>query len=82
MKYPGSSTPASLFKERIEKVTEMESTFSGCLSLTGEIIINAKNIEKYDGCFDWTELPITLKGSSPYLAELAATSNNGNVTVD
>ena len=61
-------------------VTNMESTFGNCTSLTGEIEINATNLTDYTDCFHRTEKPIKIVGSTPYKAELAATTYNGNVT--
>ena len=61
-------------------VTKMESTFESCTSLKGTIEINA-NPTCYNGCFGFTTEPITLRGSSPILTELAGTSYRGNVTV-
>ena len=61
-------------------VTNMRGTFCNCISLTGTIEINA-NPTSYDECFAFTMEPITLRGSSPILAELANTSYDGNVTV-
>lgn len=64
-----------------ESVNEMEFTFQNCTSLTGTITINA-TLNYKDGCFKGTVKPIVLKGTSPNLAELAATAENGNVTVE
>ena len=61
-------------------VTNMSYAFAGCTALTGEVVIQASP-STYGGCFEYTALPITLSGSSTVLAELAATSSNGNVTV-
>lgn len=61
-------------------VTEMRWTFRKCISLTGEIEINASPTS-YDECFAGTSQPIVLTGTSTVLAELAATATNGNVTV-
>jgi hypothetical protein len=58
----------------------MSGTFSNCKSLSGQIVINASPAA-YDSCFAETAQPITLTGSSTLLAELAATSENGNVTL-
>ena len=58
----------------------MEETFADCFSLTGNVVINA-NPEVYANCFQCTMEPITLSGSSSLLAELAETSEAGNVTV-
>ena len=60
--------------------SKMTNTFGGCTMLTGEIEIHA-NPTSYDCCFSVTQQPITLTGSSTMLVELAATGNNGNVTV-
>ena len=63
-------------------VTNMSNTFKNCKVLTGTITINAKPMS-YDGCFAGTVQPIVLSGtaSTTYLTNLAATSTNGNVTV-
>ena len=61
-------------------VKYMGHTFEGCTSLTGTIEINA-NPRSYYNCFASTREPITLRGSSPILAELADTSYGDNVTV-
>ena len=63
-----------------ENVDDLRNAFEGCTSLAGAIQINA-NPDKYNNCFAGTTKPITLTGSSTKLAELAATANNGNVTV-
>ena len=65
-------------------VTTMESTFRGCNNISGTIEINAVKINNYAGCFHFAGSKtsgIVLTGSSPYLAELAATDANGKVTV-
>lgn len=56
-----------------ESVNEMGATFQNCTSLTGTITINA-TLNYKDGCFKGTVKPIVLKGTSPNLAELAATA--------
>ena len=61
-------------------VINMNSTFKNCKSLTGTITVNAKPTD-YRKCFLDTQSPIFLTGSSTKLAEIAATANNGNVTV-
>jgi hypothetical protein len=61
-------------------VTDMRYTFYGCTNLTGTITINA-NPRWYDNCFSDTTKPITLKGTSTMLQDLANTANNGNVSV-
>ena len=79
-----SMTTAPMIPRRVE---DMADAFRGCVALTGTITVHADDIE-YSGetfscknCFYGTAQPITLTGSSTKLAELAATSNNGNVTV-
>lgn len=64
-------------------VTNLNAAFSSCVSLTGNIIINAKTLtsEAIENCFEGTQYPITISGKSPHLDELAATAQNGNVTV-
>lgn len=61
-------------------VTDMMQTFYLCSSLTGEVVIHA-DPASYRDCFAMTAYDITLTGSSTILAELAATSEYGNVTV-
>lgn len=61
-------------------VTNMNRTFRDCTSLTGTIEINA-NPSYFEDCFNRTYEQITLTGSSTMLNELAATSQNGNITV-
>jgi hypothetical protein len=61
-------------------VTNMDGTFVACSALTGSIVINATPAS-YLSCFASTTQPIVLNGSSTVLNELAATGNNGNVTV-
>lgn len=82
--------------EKLEKapkipnsVTNMACTFYNCEKLTGVVVINAEHFIEggcmdyngYTNCFLDTILPIMLKGTSPYLTEIAATATNGNVTV-
>ena len=62
-------------------VIHLADTFNGCTALTGEIIIHASP-EYYDNCFSGTRLAITLRGESMILEDLAATAENGNVTVE
>lgn len=61
-------------------VTSLLYTFHGCTSLTGTITIHA-NPTQYKQCFADTQLSITLTGNSTVLDKLAATGNNGNVSV-
>ena len=71
-------------------VDDLTFAFVDCTSLTGTITINAKlGYESVDGayangcdtCFRGTVQPIVIKGSCNKLQELAASANNGNVTV-
>ena len=64
-------------------VEKMESTFQGCKSLRGTIEINANPNYSCEGCFLLTLNPIKITGScsDETKAKLAATANNGNVTV-
>lgn len=62
-------------------VTNMEGAFSLCTELTGEIVVNSNHLSSYDSCFSGTVNEIILTGSCDKLDELAATSENGNVTV-
>lgn len=59
----------------------MEDTFYNCVSLTGNVVVNANPIA-YDKCFYDTEKPIVITGScsDETKAALAATANNSNVT--
>ena len=73
------------------KVTNIAGTFYSCEKLTGVVVINAEQLTAnsgsgyyrdnngYTDCFFGTELPITLKGTSPYLERIAA--GRRNVTV-
>ena len=61
-------------------VVDAAWTYAGCTALTGTITMDA-NPTSYSSCFANTQKTITLVGSSTMLAELAATGNNGNVTV-
>ena len=63
-------------------VTMMWGTFAHCSTLTGNIQINAVLSNGYGNCFFGTVHPIVLTGSCDNLAELAATAENGNVTVE
>ena len=66
-------------------VKQLGYCFIGCSSLTGNIEINTNSLETTEGglscCFYDTNLPITLTGGSLKLSEIAATANNGNVSV-
>lgn len=64
-----------------KSVTNMEKAFSYCAMLTGEVAINSELLSGYEGCFTGTVNPIVLTGSCDKLEELAATAENGNVTV-
>ena len=64
-----------------DSVTNMNYTFQLCGNLTGTVVINATTLNNMNRAFAGTVKPIVLKGTSPYLAELAATATNGNVTV-
>ena len=70
-----------------ENVTNIDETFYGCEKLTGTIIINTTKLGTrypgtgYEKCFYGTKEAITITGSCQYLNEIAATANNGNVTV-
>lgn len=63
---------------------KMTSAFRGCFSIDGTIEVNATNLSEYADCFLYvgtTSGAITLTGSCPLLAELAATNTQGKVTV-
>ena len=61
----------------------MLSTFRDCSAMEGILVIHASLSETFlfDGCFTGTVNEIILTGSCDNLAELAATAENGNVTV-
>ena len=61
-------------------ITDMSYCFRGCEKLTGVIKINANPV-RYEKCFANTVLPITLIGTSNLKQQIAATANNGNVTI-
>ena len=62
-------------------VTMMWGTFAYCSALTGNIQINAVLSNGYGNWFSGTVHPIVLTGCCDRLEELAATAENGNVTV-
>ena len=70
-------------------VNDLTFAFVDCTSLAGTITINAKlgyqgsdaYVSGCDTCFRDTVQPIVIKGSCNKLQELAASANNGNVTV-
>ena len=64
-----------------QMVEEIEEMFSGCKSLKGEITFNTNSLTNITNCFKDTKQAIIITGSSSKLTELAATANNGNVTV-
>ena len=70
-----TSTPSVL-----SSITEMRDAYRGCNSLTGTVTINTTPTS-YSNCFRDTELPITITGSATNLDEIAATGNNGNVSI-
>lgn len=62
-----------------ETVDSMDSLFSGCSNLTGTVTIHAEEPAipgAFAGVFDGTTKPITIKGTSPYLEEIAAEFSN------
>ena len=75
-----------------EKVNDMSLTFSRCSSLTGDLVINAQNLQDYTGCFSGaatnTGTNLVLTGTSPYIDELIETKSgnsnisNGNISID
>lgn len=65
-------------------VTKLISAFKSCKNLNGNIEINATNVTDYMDCFLYTSMDsgvVTLTGSCPVLAEIAATNTEGKVTV-
>lgn len=61
-------------------VESLSFCFYGCEKLTGSIKINANPVH-YEECFTDTILPIKLSGTSNLKQQIAATANNGNVTI-
>ena len=72
-----SLTTASTIPSSVEII---DLIFADCTTLTGNIAINATPTS-YSSSFTGTTQPITLTGSGTNRAEIAATANNGNVTV-
>ena len=67
-----------------ESVKNMERAFWNCKKMNGNIEVNASNLQLYEKCFlntCMTSGAVTLTGSCPLLAELAATNTDGKVTV-
>ena len=65
-------------------VKVLSYAFRGCRNLNGSIEINATNLQRYDDCFLYACMDsgaVTLTGSCPLLAEIAATNTQGKVTV-
>lgn len=65
-------------------VTSMTNAFRNCVKVSGTIEVNAETINNYSGAFDNTSRDtdgVVLTGTSPYLAQLAATNTLGKVTV-
>ena len=80
------SIPASFIIDK--NIKDMEEAFKGCTSLTGTLVINAdlskepiNDIYPYTEAFTGTTQPITIKGSCAELPQLAASAENGNVTI-
>lgn len=63
-----------------EGINKMEALFRECTTLKGKVCIDA-NPQYFDSAFSATVLPIDLIGKSDMLDEIAATAENGNVTV-
>lgn len=66
------------------KVSAMTSAFKNCAKVSGTLEVNAEKINSYTGAFDGAGRDtdgIVLTGTSPYLAQLAATNTQGKVTV-
>ncbi|MDD6190243.1 MAG: Cna B-type domain-containing protein [Firmicutes bacterium] len=62
-------------------VTDMSYAFANCRYLEGEVIIRSSELDRWEKCFDGTELEIYLSGrcSEEILQALSATSAVGNV---
>ncbi len=63
---------------------KITAAFRNCWYLNGNIEVNAEAITSYSACFENTSRDggaVTLTGSCPLLAELAATNTLGKVTV-
>lgn len=68
-----------------ENVCDLTETFLDCSSLTGTVTINSTEVNyNISWCFEGTEKPITLTGSTTkeILLALAETSYNNNITVN
>ena len=63
-----------------ENVTNIQQTFAGCTNLEGIITINC-NPENYVNFLQNTTKPITLKGKSTMLSQIAANAGRSDVTV-
>ncbi len=68
-----------------EGVTNMACTFKASKNMNGTITINAQNLTNYEQAFNATAenagCQVTITGSCPLLAELAATNTAGKVVV-
>lgn len=65
-------------------VNKIFAAFRNCWYLNGNIEVNAEALTSYSSCFENTSRDggaVTLTGSCPLLAELAATNTQGKVTV-
>lgn len=69
------------------KVIDARSAFSGCSSLTGELIINIENIEfdRYEGFLENAATnsgcELKISGSCPQLKGILGTATSGNVSL-
>ena len=66
-------------------VTDMIAAFYNCNNMSGTIEVNAQALSNYGNAFQHVATTagcaVTLTGSCPLLAQLAATNTTGNVTV-
>jgi hypothetical protein len=77
-----ATTAPSIIPERVENIS---TAFKNCWILNDTIEINATNLTNYSGCFENTSRDggsVTITGSCPILAELAATNAQGKVVVN
>ena len=67
------------------KVKDISGAFYECSSLTGDLIINAENVEVYEECLAEAATnpgcDLKLTGSCPQLNEILGTATSGNVSL-
>lgn len=68
-----------------ESVEVMDYAFQGCVNATGTVVVDAQSLTSYTNAFANVSRTsggqVSLTGTCPLLAELAATKVNGNVVV-